>query len=109
MFEAQASIRALTQLLSCKGQGHIRHERGYLQLKEGITTLLKVKRCTDTSLKRIPAGHAIVPWREPRNSHGEIHRLCTCAQGAALAYGVFSQQPNDSLSVVATPKTSYLV
>ncbi len=61
MFEAQTSIRALTQLLSCNCQGHICHERGYLQLKEGITTLLKVKRCTDTSLKRIPAGHAIAP------------------------------------------------
>ena len=108
MFEAQASIRALTQLLSCNGQGHIRHEWGYLQLKEGITTFLSVKGCTDTSLKRIPAGHTIVPWREPGNSHGDIHRLCTGAQGAALAYGVFSQEPNNSLSIVATPKTGYL-
>ena len=108
MFEAQASVRAMTQLLSCNSQGHIRHEWGYLQLKEGIAPLLNVKRCTDTSLNRVPDGHAIVPWREPGNSRGEIHRLCTGAQGTALAYGVFSQEPNDSLSVVATPKTGYL-
>jgi hypothetical protein len=67
MFEAQASICALTQLLSCNGQGYIRHERRYLQLKEGIAPLLSVKRCTDTSLRRIPAGHTIVPWRETGN------------------------------------------
>src|SRR3712207_2054680 len=82
------STIGVVALLPLDGQGEVRHEWWHLQLQEGLTALLSLRRCIHTPFKRVPAGYSVATWTQPRNTDAEMHRLCVGAQGAALPYAV---------------------